>query len=312
MARDYYEVLGVGKTASADEIKQAYRKLARKYHPDRNPGDKQAEAQFKEVQEAYDVVSDEAKRADYDRFGAAGPEAGFGNRRGGPRSQTFRWGSGSGGAPGAGAEMDPEEAANLFRQFFGGEFGGNAGATEDPMAGMARGRGRRPPADEAESEVSIPLLTAAQGGKLSLRINGREVDVDVPAGCKDGQKLRLKGQGPGGGNLVLVLRVEPHPYFRREGNDILLSVPLSFAEAALGAAVEVPTLEGSRLSVKVPPGTSSGARLRLRGKGIAGGDQYIEVQVAVPAVKDERGRELIEELAKLHPQDPRASVPWNQ
>src|SRR5262249_17352785 len=129
-------------------------------------------------------------------------------------------------------------------------------------------------------------------------------------GVEDGQTLRLQGAAPGGANLRLKLRIEPHPYFRREGKDIILDVPLSLAEATLGAQVDVPTLDGTRLTVKIPPGTSSGGRLRLRGKGIAGGDQYIEAKVMVPAVKDGRGKELVEELAKLHPQDPRSGLKW--
>jgi DnaJ-class molecular chaperone len=299
MARDYYEVLGVSKKASAGEIKSAYRKLARQYHPDRNPGDKQAEARFKEVQEAYDVLSDADKRAQYDRFGAAGPDGGFGGRRGGPRASTFTWGTG------AGPEMDPND---IFQQIFGGGLGG--AGVEELFRGARGARQRAAEPEEVESEISIPFLTAARGGTVSLRVDAREIDVKVPAGVHDGQVIRLQGQGPGGGNLRLKLRVEPHPYFRREGNDVVLTVPISLTEAALGGKVEVPTLDGAHLTVTVPPGTSGGKRLRLRGKGINGGDQYIEVQVVVPAVKDARGQELLQELARLHPQDPRADVPW--
>lgn len=307
MARDYYEVLGVNRKATDEEIKRAYRKLARQYHPDRNPGDKQAEARFKEVQQAYDVLGEADKRAKYDRFGEAGLDGGFAGA-GGPGGQTFRWGDGSGGFQ----EMDPQQAAEMFGQFFGG--GGGGPDLSEIFGQASRGnrtrRTRRPEPEEAEAEVSIPFLTAAQGGTVSLRMDGKEIDVKVPAGIADGQSLRLAGQGPGGGNLRLKVRVQEHPYFRREGNDIVLSVPLSLAEAALGAKVEVPTINGTHLTVKVPPGGSSGKRLRLRGKGIKGGDQYIEIQVVVPAVEDTRGRELIEELSKLHPQNPRAALGW--
>ncbi|MBY0523577.1 MAG: J domain-containing protein [Gemmataceae bacterium] len=310
MARDYYETLGVQKGASEDELKQAYRKLARQFHPDRNPGDKQAEARFKDVQQAYDVLSDTTKRAQYDRFGHAGADGG-----GGPGAQPFRWGGGGAG-PGGFQEMDPSEAADLFGQIFGG--GGAPGGFEEVFgrAGQGgnrrggRGRARRPEPQEIESEVTIPFLTAALGGTVSLHIDGKELEVKVPPGIAEGQSLRLQGQAPGGGDLRLKLHVEPHPYFRRDGNDIVLQVPLSIVEAALGAQVDVPTLDGTRLTVKIPPGTSSGNRLRLRGKGVKGGDQYIEAQVAAPAVKDARGKELLEELAKLYPQDPRASVGW--
>jgi DnaJ-class molecular chaperone len=304
MARDLYETLGVGKQASADEIKSAYRKLAREYHPDRNPGDKQAEARFKEVQEAYDVLSDADKRSKYDRFGTASPGDGF-EGFGGPGGTTFHWG----GDPGQGG-ADP---ADVFRQFFGGG-GGDAGPFEElfRQGRQARGgrRARRAEPREVESEISIPFLTAAQGGKISVNVDGRQIDVKVPAGIADGKALRLAGQAPGGGDLRLVIRIQPHPHFRREDKDIILAVPLSVQEAMLGATVDVPTIDGSKLAVKVPPGASSGSRLRLRGKGIDGGDQYIEISVQVPAVKDEAGKKLVEELARLHPQQVRTGAPW--
>jgi DnaJ-class molecular chaperone len=312
MAGDYYEVLGVKRNASEDEIKKAYRKLARQHHPDRNPGDKKAEAKFKEVQEAYDVLSDKTKRSQYDRFGRVGPDGGVG---GGPGGTTFRWGTGGPGGPGGFQEVDPQHAADLFREMFGGGLGG-FGAGEDVeeifgRAGRRGGRGRRPQAPpETESEVPVPFVTAALGGTVGLQINGRELSVKIPPGVSDGQVLRLQGQGPGGGNLRLKLRIQPHPYFRREGNNIVLEVPVSMAEAVLGAKVDVPTLDGSRLTVKVPPGTSSGARLRLKGKGIAGGDQYIEIKVIVPSSVDDKSRELIEEFSRLNPQNPRTGVGW--
>jgi DnaJ-class molecular chaperone len=198
---------------------------------------------------------------------------------------------------------------------FGGGLGG-FGAGEDVeeifgRAGRRGGRGRRPQAPpETESEVPVPFVTAALGGTVGLQINGRELSVKIPPGVSDGQVLRLQGQGPGGGNLRLKLRIQPHPYFRREGNNIVLEVPVSMAEAVLGAKVDVPTLDGSRLTVKVPPGTSSGARLRLKGKGIAGGDQYIEIKVIVPSSVDDKSRELIEEFSRLNPQNPRTGVGW--
>ena len=302
MARDYYDTLGVQRNASEEEIKKAYRKLARQYHPDRNPGDKQAETKFKEVQEAYDVLSDKNKRAQYDRFGTAGPRAG-----GGPGGGfEFRWGPGPGGAQ----EMDPAQAAELFRQFFGG--GGGGAVDMDNLFGQQaprRGRGRRPPpAEEVEADVSIPFTAAALGGSVPVQIDDRELAVKIPAGVEEGQALRLHGQASGGGDLRLRLHIQPHPFFRRESKNVILEVPLTVAEAVLGTTVEIPTLDGARLSVKVPPGTSSGTRLRLRGRGIAGGDQYIEIKIVVPAAKDDRTRQLVEELARLHPQDPRAGL----
>src|SRR6266478_6219312 len=279
MPRDYYEVLGVQKSASEEEIKKAYRKLAREFHPDRNPGDKTAEGKFKEVQEAYDVLSDQTKRSQYDRFGRVGPDGG------GPGGQGFQW-----GGPGGFQQVDPGEAADIFRQFFGGGAGGfgDVGDIEELMGRRGRGRSRgRRAASEVESEVAIPFATAALGGTINIQVDGRELSVKIPAGVTD-------GQAPGGGNLKLVLRIQPHPYFRREGNNVILEVPLSVSEAILGTKVDVPTLDGSKLSVKVPPGTSSGARLRLRGKGVAGGDQFIEIKVVVPSSVDDHGKKLIE------------------
>jgi curved DNA-binding protein len=296
MARDYYEVLGVGKTASEDEIRKAHRKLARQFHPDRNPGDKKAENQFKEVQEAYDVLSDATKRAQYDRFG----KAGMGNQQGGPGGAQFHWGGGAGGP-----EMDPQDAAEIFRQFFGGGGGGPF----DGGAGAGRRRGRRPEGGaEAQADVEVPFTVAALGGPLNLSIDGKEISVKVPAGIDDGQSLRLQGQAPGGGDLIIKLRIQRHPYFRREGKNIVVETPLSIAEAVLGGKVDVPTLDGSRLSVKIPPGTSSGARLRLRGKGISGGDQFIEIKIVAPAAASDESKHLIEEFARLNPQNPRGGL----
>ncbi len=298
MPRDYYEVLGVPREASEADLKKAYRKLARQHHPDRNPGDKNAETRFKEVQEAYDVLSDKTKKAQYDRFGFAGAGGGFGSGGGG---------GGGGGNPFGGGgpagfdfgNIDPENLASIFEQFGGMGGGGRAGR-----------RKRQAPPQEAEAEVSIPFLTAARGGTVSLSIDGRHLDVKVPPGVEEGKKLRLSGQGPGGGDLLVKLRIDPHAYFRREGNNVLLEAPLSVGEAILGAKIDVPTLDGSQVTVKIPPGTSSGARLRLRGKGIAGGDQVVEIKIVVPKTIDERSQKLIEELNQLNPQSPRASLGW--
>jgi DnaJ-class molecular chaperone len=308
MPRDYYEVLGVKRDATDDEIKKVYRKLARQHHPDRNPGDKSAATRFKEIQEAYDVLSDKDRRAKYDRFGFAGSGSQGGT---GP----FQWG---GAGPGAGGfqNVDPEEAADVLRQFFGGmgaDGAGPGGGTQfEDLFGQRRGRGsRRPrPAPDLESELTVPFNIAALGGTVGLNVDGTNLDVKVPAGVKDGQALRLQGQAPGGGNLLLKIRVAPHPYFRRDGNDLILEVPISLAEAVLGGKVEVPALDGTHLTVKVPPGSSSGGRLRLRGKGINGGDQYIELRVVVPSKVDERSRGLIQEFAERNPQDPRVEAPW--
>lgn len=304
MPSDYYETLGVAKTASEDEIKKAYRGLARKYHPDRNPGDKQAETRFKEIQDAYDVLSDKAKRAQYDQFGFAGPQPGPG---GGPGGTTFHWGGGFPGAQG----VDPDQAQDILSQLFGM---GGMPMGSDAMPGSRRARGgrrRAAPPEPATSEVNVPFLTAALGGTLSLALDGHHIDVRIPPGVESGNTLRLHGQGPGGADLHLKLKIEAHPFFRREGNDVIVTAPLSLSEAVLGCKIDVPTLDGTKLTVKVPPGTTSGARLRLRGKGIKGGEQYIEIKVVVPAPKDEHSRELIEEFARLNPQTPRSGPPWD-
>jgi curved DNA-binding protein len=291
----------VQRGASEAEIRKAYRKLAREFHPDRNPGDKAAEEHFKEIQNAYDILTDKKKREQYDRFGFAGPEMGGAPSDGGPGGFSFRFGDA--GAEGAG-EIDPNE---ILSQLFGGRAGG------DPFRrARAGGRRRAPePPEEVTAEVTVPFLTAATGGSFDVRVDSKELTVKVPPATEDGNTLRLRGQAPGGGDLLLKLKIAPHPYFRREGNNILLEVPISVSEAILGTKVDVPTIDGAKLTVKVPPGTSSGARLRLRGKGVAGGDQYIELKIVATAPKDDRSRELIEEYSRLNDQNPRAGLEWN-
>jgi len=306
MPRDPYEVLGVSKSASADEIQKAYRKLSKKHHPDRNPGDKQADAAYKEVQEAYEVIGDATKKANFDQFGFGGPPQGG-----------FPGGGGFSGFPGGGhggPNIDPEMAEELFKRFTGGGMGGEGPDLGDLFGGgrrKARPRGRRQPAEPIEAEVTIPFHVAANGGSISIRVGDDEIDVKVPAGIESGKKLRVKGDHTRPRDVLLKVSIEPHPYFRRDGNDILLDVPLSLAEAVLGGKVEVPTVGGERLDVKIRPGTSGGARLRLRGKGINGGDQYLVFKVIVPTGEvDEASRKLIEEFAKLNPQTPRANIHW--
>lgn len=298
MPRDYYEVLGVKRDASEDEIKRAWRKLAREYHPDRNPGDKQAEANFKEVQEAFDVLSDQKKRAHYDQFGFAGAGPGSNGAPGG-----FQWGGGFG----EGAEIDPSQFEELLRGFGGmGGFAG-AGGPRPRSGGRSRRAQPRPP---VEHEVTIPFETAARGGALSLNVNGRTIEVKIPPGIADGKSLRLQGQGPAGADLLLKIRLEQHPFFKREGNDIVIVAPITIAEAVLGAKIDVPTLDGSKLTVTIRPCTSSGKRLRLRGQGLNGGDQYVEIQIVPPAAIDETSRKLMEDFAKNNPQNPRTGSPW--
>src|SRR5262249_45656724 len=204
-------------------------------HPDRNPGDKQTESKFKEVQEAYDILSDKNRRAQYDRFGFAGAGA-----QGGPAGAGgFNWGGGPGNFEFHG---DPEMAAEMFRNIFGGGAGG--GGFEALCGGRPRPGGRPPrpqPAGEVEAEATIPFTTAALGGSISLQVDDRQLEVKIPPSVEDGKRLRLRGQGPGGADILLKLHVAPHPYFRREGNDVIVEVPLSLPEAVLGAKVDVPT-----------------------------------------------------------------------
>jgi DnaJ-class molecular chaperone len=307
MPRDPYDVLGLSKTATADEIQKAYRKLSKKYHPDRNPGDKQADAAYKEVQEAYEVLSNPTKKANYDQFGFAGPQQGG-----------FPGGGFSGGFPGgmSGSNVDPEMAEELFKRFFSGGGGESAGPDLNDLFGTGRrnkgrARSRHPVAEPVESEVTIPFDVAVNGGSVSLLVGQNHIDVKIPPGIEEGKKLRVKGDASRPNDIILKVKVAPHAYFRREGNDILLDVPISIAEAVLGTKVEVPTVAGERLEVKVRPGTSGGAKLRLRGKGVNGGDQYLVFKIVVPSGElDEESRKLIEDFAKRNPIDPRANVAW--
>jgi DnaJ-class molecular chaperone len=339
--RDYYEILGVKRDASADDIKKAHRRLVRKYHPDVNKDNKQAEEHFKEVQEAYDVLSDPGKRRNYDQFGHAGVGAGGAGAGNADvweqfrRAQQGRGGAGgAGGAgrrgyswqPGPGVSVEDFEGmgdfGDIFDQLFGarGARGGTAAA--GPRAG-ARPRPQPQRGADVEHAVTLTFDQAARGTTLPLQISrdGRleTIDVKVPAGVKDGSRVRIRGKGQdsaGGesGDLYIVTRVQPHAYFRREDVDILLDVPISVWEALLGTKVDVPTLDGQRVTVTIPPGTNSGAKLRIKGKGIERGeekgDQFCVIKIIVPKniAADERG--TIQELAAKHPIDARSDVPW--
>jgi len=318
--RDYYEVLGVARDASADAIKKAYRKMARKYHPDVNPGDKTAEKNFKEVQQAYDVLSDPEKRALYDRYGAAGFE---GMAAAGPRASASEWTSRF-GQPG-GETVDFTEFFGSFGQGHGAEGGGGAGIFEDLIGRMRGGRAARPRAGhDVEAHLTIPFLTAVQGGETTVELqrgDGKRESlvVKIPPGVDTGSKLRLKGRGEPGpkgapaGDLTIVLSVAPHPYFQRDGRDLLVEVPLSVSEALLGASIEVPSLDGMK-TMKIPPGASSGQKLRLKGQGVPAsggkpqGDLFVVVKIVVPKNLDEESKELIAKFAERNPQRPRAGL----
>lgn len=308
MAKDYYETLGVSKSASADEIKKAYRKLSRQYHPDVKPGDKAAEAKFKEVQQAYDVVGDADKRKKYDQFGPAFDQAG------GPGGG-FNWQ----GGPGGGAQFD---FADLFGQGgidLGDIFGGGAFGRGGP-----KGRGRSRKGQDVQATIQVPFTVAAQGGEhaVTMTVGDRSerLTVKIPAGVDNGSVIRLGGQGQPGvgsgaaGDLLVTIQVAPHPYFRREGNNLLVDIPVTITEAALGAKVDVPTLSDGIVSMSIPAGSASGMKLRLRGKGVVDlktkerGDQYAVLKIVTPKQLDEASQELLRKFAEKNPQDPRAGL----
>ena len=315
--RDYYDVLGVSKSATADEIRRAHRKLVRQHHPDVNKDNKAAEEKFKEVQEAYDVLSDEQKRKDYDQFGHAGPNggdpfAGFHRSAGGGRGA---WGAGGASVQ----DFDPKDFSNsgdfgdIFEQFFGR---GAGGARTQPRGGRTRARAEPvAPARGADIEHAVTLNfdQAARGVTLPLQINrdGRleTIDIKIPAGVKDGSKVRLKGKGQhvhGGeaGDLYIVTSVRPHEQFRRDELDILVDVPISVYDAMLGTKANVQTLDGP-VTITIPPGTSSGAKLRIKGRGVfrgdEKGDQLCVIKIIVPKDLDDQDKELVRTLQAKRP-----------
>jgi molecular chaperone DnaJ len=398
--KDYYELLGVKKSASAEDIRKAFRKLARKYHPDVNPGDKSAEEKFKAISEANDVLSDPKKRKIYDQLGfysdnidtaaaeayARGGPTGAGGFGGYPGGQP----GGGGGAQGfdfsgfdfgdmfEGARGRTSSGGGGFRDIFSSMFGGGRGAA-------AAQEGPEPGSD-LEYQVNVPFWTAIRGGVMRLNITRQDVcsnchgsgvieqpgvcpqckgkgtieqkagsmkfnvtcprchgtgknvttcpvchgegvvgrteplEVRIKAGTRDGQRIRIAGKGNAGlhggppGDLYVIIRAGDHPVFRREGDDIYVTVPVTATEAALGSKVEVPTIDG-RAQLKIPPGTQSGQKLRLREKGVPSatkdgvrGDEIVEVKITVPMPRDEKTKELLRELAKLNPEDPRAEL----
>jgi molecular chaperone DnaJ len=397
--KDFYGLLGVKKTASSDEIRKAFRKLARKYHPDVNPGDKKAEERFKEISEANDVLSDEKKRKIYDQVGfysdsidpaaaEAAARGGYGNPGRGPagggQEVPFDFGgfdfSGFQSGGGRAAQPEPSAGGGSFRDVFSSMFGG----------GGQRQRGPQPGTD-LEYTVTLDFWTAIKGGVTRLDIQRQEecptchgratvggavecpechgsgqvtqmggrmkfniqcprcggsgkiqtpcptcsgqgvltrrepLEFRIKAGTRDGQRIRLAGKGNAGmnggpsGDLYLVIKAGTNPVFTRTGDDIYVTVPITMTEAALGAKIDVPTIDthggGGRTQLRIPPGTQTGQKLRLREKGVphanqegTRGDQIVEVKIVVPKVQDERSKEILRELAKLNPEDPREEM----
>ena len=401
--KDYYGLLGVKKTATADEIRKAFRKLARKYHPDVNPGDKKAEEKFKEISEANDVLSDEKKRKIYDQLGFYSdnidPAAAEAAARGGYAGGGFPGGAGGRG----GAQEVPFDFGGFdFSDFQGGggahqheSGGGFGGSFKDIFSEMFSGgkkaaRGPQPGTD-LEYQIAVDFWTAVRGGVTRLEIQRQEVcptckgksttggsiecpechgtgqvtqmggrmkfniqcprcggtgkvqnacptchgegvvtkreplEFRIKPGTRDGQRIRLAGKGNAGlnggppGDLYLIIKAGTNPVFTRVGDDIYVTVPVAVSEAALGAKIDVPTIDthegGGRTQLKIPPGTQTGQKLRMREKGVPSasregvrGDQIVEVKVMVPKVHDERSKEILRELAKLNPEDPREEL----
>ena len=314
--RDYYETLGVPKTASDDEIRSAFRKLARKYHPDVAKDKKAAEEKFKEINEAYEVLSDSEKRKKYDQLGANWNQPGGFQpppewRGGGaqPGGGYYQWGGGDGGG-GVEFEFGGTGFSDFFESFFGGGRGRSAFG----------GFGRRPTGAErgndVEADIMVPLEEALHGAtrQVSLRRAGSNktetYQVKIPRGVREGQRIRLAGQGEAGegggqsGDLFLRVRLARHPDFSVEGTDLIHEVRIAPWQAVLGDQLIVPTLEGNA-RLKIPPGTQGGQRFRLRGRGLPGvsgnrGDLYVVMQIAIPKKLTEREREIWEQLAQLH------------
>ncbi len=309
--KDFYAVLGVSKDISDADLKKAYRKLARKYHPDSNQGDTKAEAKFKEISEAYSVLSDPAQREEYDQIRAMGSGARFSAGGGGGFEDVFsRFGQGR-------QATDFDDIFSMFTQGSGGGFGtGRFGQS----TGGFRGFGGPQRGADVTARTTIDFLTATQGETISLQgEDGKPFKVKIPAGVSNGQKIRLRGRGrpsPDGGepgDVVVTVAVRPHPVFTRDGLNLRVVVPVTFTEAVLGATIEVPTLGGDSVKLRVAPGTPSGRVLRVKGRGVktqkGTGDLLAELQVAVPSHLDDAAREALERFGALEPREnPRADL----
>ena len=291
--KDFYKVLGVTKDVSEAELKKTYRKLSRKYHPDTNPGDAKAEAKFKEISEAYSVLSDSKERAEYDQMRAMGP---------GPRSNPGAGGQNySGGFPG-GANM-----GGGFEDVFANLFGGG-GFNRGPQRGA-----------DLSMSTTLDFIDGVKGTQLKVRLGSGETTIKIPAGVQDGQKIKIAGKGqasPNGGpagDLIISVTVKSHPVFTRDGMNLRVTVPVTFAEAVLGATIQVPTLGGEPVKLKVAPGTPNGRVLRVKGRGVVTakgeGDLLATVDIAVPSHVSDKAKKALEAFEELLPEDdPRSEL----
>jgi len=305
--RDYYETIGVSRSANADEIKRAYRKLAKQHHPDANPDDPGAQKKFSEITEAHEVLSDPEKRKKYDQFGSNWSKVGAAGGGGGSPFDGF----GGGGA--AGFDLN---------DILGGMFGGGGGGS--PFGGGGRRQPRVQKGQNVEAEIRVPFQVGVEGGEheLTLQSGGRitRLTAKIPPGINDGGKVRLAGQGHPGqgggaaGDVIVTVRISLHPWFRRDGSNLLVDVPITPAEAVLGGKVDVPTLTEGTVVMTIPPGTSSGAKLRLRGKGVLDrksgerGDQLAVVKIVVPRTVSPEAEELYRQLLEAAPENPREDL----
>ncbi|MGA1836808.1 DnaJ C-terminal domain-containing protein [Herbiconiux sp. 11R-BC] len=319
--KDFYKVLGVSKDISEAELKKAYRKLARQYHPDSNQGDVKAESRFKEISEAYSVLSDPEQRKEYDQIRAMGSGARFtagGGGQGGGFEDVFGGMFGQGGGGARGQSYSYQQAPGGFDDILGGMFGG--GGFGSQRAGFGNGaygptRGR-----DVTARTTIDFITAVKGDTIKLQTaDGKPITVKIPAGVADQQKIKLRGKGepsPDGGeagDIVLTVSVRKHPVFERDGLSLRVNVPVTFVEATLGATIEVPTLGGPPVKLKVAAGTPSGRVLRVKGRGVESpkgkGDLLAVVQVAVPSHLTAEQREALEQFHQVEPQEnPRAEL----
>ena len=325
---DYYSILGVSKNASTNDIKKAYRKLARKYHPDVNPGDKKSEEKFKQISQAHEVLSNPEKRKIYDEFGDEGLKAGFDPEQARQWRQWQQYGGQRGGGPGfysdfsfGGGSVNYSGLNDFLRDMFGGGGGGEATGRRVYTRGPQKGA-------NVDSNLEVDFVTAIKGGTTRITLQksspsgslaSETIDVNVPAGVDDGSKIRLAGKGEPGfqggpaGDLFITIRVRPHKLFKRDGDSLRVDMPVTIAEAMKGAEVSVPTLSGS-VQLKIPPGTKSGQVLRLRGKGVPNlkskkpGDMFVTVRVQVPTTNDSEAIKAAEALDKYYKEDVRKDI----